>query len=136
VHEGELLTRQARDLERIRIGQAHAAVQRIQRHRQVDPLCEQTIERLRIHGVRKPSSLGDQVELLRGLQRVAHVEVVRAGLCPVFPGMSGRIAADETLVNGFGGGTCVVPLQRFAVVCAFVTEQPAKALVEARAFDQ
>src|SRR5579863_4236677 len=62
----------------------------------------------------------------RRFERVDHVQIVSPRLSPIFPGMHGRIGADETLFPTRWGTLAVVALQGLLIIRALVAEKLAK----------
>ena len=65
----------------------------------------------------------NQPETARGVDRVAHVQVMRPALGPVFPGVGGGVGADKIPLPVGGWAFGVVALQTGGVVDRLVTEQ-------------
>ena len=65
-----------------------------------------------------PGTRSESAVALGGLERVDHVQVVRPGFGPVFPGMHGGVGADVRLRPVRGRALLVVALHRLVVVVA------------------
>ncbi len=123
-----------RQHERIRILHAHAAIEAVERQRHRVPARGQRFEiakRQRIGGHLFAGTLGAgnaqrKSVALGGLERVDHVQVVRPGLRPVFPGMHGGVGADVRIRPVRGRALLVVALHRLVVVERVVAEELAK----------
>ncbi len=140
--EGELACRDGRDDERVKVGQTHAAVERVRGFRKHQPARQHPVElRARLEG--RPSaglwrlagrqSAGIQpvqgkIERTNHFERVGDVQVVREGLGPVLPGVARRIGGDVAGLPVRWRAIPVMTLQGILVVHRFVAEDISEAL--------
>jgi nucleotide-binding universal stress UspA family protein len=109
-----------REHERVHVLHAHAAVEAVERERDGIPPAGQRFEieereAIGHHAFTRPlrgRRAHGQSMALGGLERVDHVQVVRPGLGPVFPGMHAGVSADEIVVPVRRRAGFVVTLER------------------------
>ncbi len=134
MNEVQFCDRRARQRERIEIGLAHAARQFVQHRRECDPGVEEREKALGAGVVGPKQSVAAervdfhfqaasiQAEAERGIESVHHVQIVRPGFRPVFPGMHAGVGADMPLFPAGQRALLVVALQRRGVILLLVAE--------------
>ena len=148
MNEMQLGNYRGRQHERIKVGLAHAASQLIEHRRQFDPGVDQQQKGVGLGVARFGQGFvgiglkvqfdvaGAHAQAQGGVQGVHHVQVMRPGFRPVFPGVHAGVGADEVRLPVGGRACFIVVLQGLAVVGTLITEQRAAGVQPGAVGDQ